>query len=86
MLSALGHLFEHGRWGSLIETGIEGQSLTAEDQMFILAQAGLYLTATRGFASPEARMCYERAEPLCHSLNDPRLLFMVFSGQIRYTI
>jgi hypothetical protein len=54
LLSALGHLFEHGRWGSLIETGIEGQSLTAEDQMFILAQARLYLTATRGFASPEA--------------------------------
>ena len=36
-------------------TGVEGQSLTAEDQLFILMQAALYLTATRGFAAPEAQ-------------------------------
>src|SRR5262245_55945692 len=49
LLSALGHFFEHGRWGSLIETAIEGQRLTEEDQLFVLMQAGLYLTVTRGF-------------------------------------
>ena len=76
LLLVLGHFFERGRWGSLVETAIEGQRLTEEDQLFILMQAGLYLTATRGMAAPEARMCYERAEPLCHSLNDPRLLYM----------
>jgi hypothetical protein len=86
LLSALVYFFEHGRWGSLIETAIEGQRLTEEDQLFILMQAGLYLTATRGMGSPEARTCYERAEPLCHSLNDPRLLFMALSGHIRYTL
>ena len=52
LLSVLVHFFEHGRWGSPVEKGIEGQSLTAEDQLFILMQAGLYLTATRGFAAP----------------------------------
>jgi hypothetical protein len=31
-----------------------GHGLTAEDRLFILMQAGLYLTATRGFAAPEA--------------------------------
>ena len=72
LLSVLVHFFEHGRWGSLVEMGVEGQSLTAEDQLFILMQAGLYLTATRGLGAPEARICYERAEPLCHSLNRPR--------------
>ena len=51
LLSVLAHFFEHGRWGSPVETGVEGQSLTAEDQLFILMQAGLYLTATRGFGS-----------------------------------
>ena len=51
LLSVLVHFFEHGRWGSPVETGVEGQSLTAEDQLFILMQAGLYLTATRGFGS-----------------------------------
>ena len=71
LLSVLAHFFEHGRWGSLVETGIEGQNLTAEDQLFILMQAGLYLTATRGIGAPEARICYERAESLCHSLNRP---------------
>ena len=86
LLSVLGHFFERGRWGSLIETAIEGQRLTEEDQLFILMQAGLYLTATRGFGAPETRICYERAEPLCHSVNRPRLLFMQLLGQIRYTL
>jgi tetratricopeptide (TPR) repeat protein len=31
-------------------------------------------------------MCYERAEPLCHSVNRPRLLFMQLGGQFRYTL
>jgi hypothetical protein len=63
LLSALVHFFENGRWGSLIETAIEGLRLTEEDQLFVLMQAGLYLTAMRGMGSPEARTCYERAEP-----------------------
>ena len=71
LLSVLVHFFEHGRWGSPVETGVEGQSVTAEDQLFILMQAGQYLTATRGLAAPEARICYERAESLCHSLDLP---------------
>ena len=51
LLSVLAHFFEQGRWGSLAEVGVEGQSLTAEDQLFVLMQAGLYLTATRGYVS-----------------------------------
>jgi tetratricopeptide (TPR) repeat protein len=86
LLLVLGHFFEHGRWGSLIETAIEGQRLTEEDQLFILMQAGLYLTVTRGFGAPETGICYERAEPLCHSVNRPRLLFMQWLGQIRYAL
>jgi tetratricopeptide (TPR) repeat protein len=86
LLTVLVHFFEHGRWGSLVEAAVEGQRLTEEDQLFILMQAGLYLTVTRGMAGPEARMCYERAEPLCHSLNEPRLLFCALSGHCRYTL
>ena len=66
------HFFEHGRWGSLVEAAIEGQSLTAEDQLFILMQAARYLSATRGLGSLEALLCHEPAESLCHSLNQPR--------------
>jgi tetratricopeptide (TPR) repeat protein len=82
LLSVLVHFFEHGRWGSFVDR----QSLTAEDQLFLLMQAGLYLTATRGLAAPEARICHERAEPLCQSLNEPRLLCIVLRGQFRYTL
>ena len=86
LLSVLAHFFESGRLGSLVETGVEGQSLSSEDQLFILMQAALYLTATRGLGSPEARICYERAEPLCHSLNRPVLLCVALKGQWRYTL
>ena len=48
LLSVLVHFFEEGRWGSLGKTGVEGQRLSAEDQLFILMQAGIYLTITRG--------------------------------------
>src|ERR1700738_4924810 len=45
LLSVLMHFFENGRWGLLVETAVEGQSLAAEDQLFILMQAAAYLTA-----------------------------------------
>jgi hypothetical protein len=57
------------------ETGVEGQSLTPEDRLFLLMQAGLYLTLTQGLGASEARVCYERTEALCHSLNRPELLY-----------
>ena len=77
---------EQGRWGSPMETGVDGQSLTAEDRLFILIQAALYLTALRGHASLEARSCYERAESVCHSLNHPRLLYVALIGHWRYSL
>jgi predicted ATPase len=86
LLSVLAHFFENGRWGSPVQIGAEGQSLTVEDQLFILMQAALYLTATRGHAALEARICYERVESLCHSLNRPVLLFSALMGQWRYSL
>jgi tetratricopeptide (TPR) repeat protein len=86
LLSTLVHFFEQGRWGSLVQNCPEGQDLTSEDQLFILTQAGLYLTATRGLGAPEARICYERAEPLCRSLNRPVLLYVALMGRWRYSL
>jgi len=86
LLSILAHFFEQGRWDSPLELGIEGQSLAAEDQLFILTQAGLYLTATRGLAALEARICSQRAEPLCHLLNRSALLYTALMGQWRYSL
>jgi hypothetical protein len=69
-----------------VKVGVEEHSLTPEDQLFILMQAGLYLTATRGLGAPEARICYERAEPLSNSLNRPLSLYVALMGQWRYSI
>jgi tetratricopeptide (TPR) repeat protein len=86
LLSVLAHFFEHGRWDSPVEMAPQGQSLTAEDQLVILMQAGVYLATTRGLAAPEARICYERAESLCYSLNRPLLLYVALMGQWRYSL
>jgi hypothetical protein len=86
LLSVLVHFFKNRRWGSPIETAVEGQSLTAEDQLFVLMQAGLYLTTTRGLGSQEALICYEHAEPLCHSLTRPVLLYAALMGQWLYSL
>jgi tetratricopeptide (TPR) repeat protein len=86
LLLVLAHFFEHGHWGSPVEIDIDGQDLTAEDQLFILMQAGLYLTATRGFAAPEALICYQRAESLCVSLNQPLVLFSALRGLWRHSL
>jgi hypothetical protein len=85
LLSVLVHFFEQGRWGSPVENCSEGQDLAADDQLFILTQSRLYLTATRGLGAPEARICSERAESLCHSLNRPVLLYVALMGQWRYS-
>ena len=68
-----------------MENCSEGQGLAADDQLFILTQSRLYLTATRGLGAPEARICSERAESLCHSLNRPVLLYVALMGQWRYS-
>ena len=86
LLSVLSHFFEEGRWGSLTQASAEGQSLSAEDQLFVLMQAGLYLIHTRGMSSVEARISYQRAESLCHSLNRPALLYSALMGQWYYSL
>jgi hypothetical protein len=86
LLSVLVHFFEQGRWGSLVENCSEGQGLTAQDQLFILTQSGLYLTTTRGWGAPEARICHERAESLCHTLNCPMRLYVALMGQWHYSL
>jgi hypothetical protein len=72
--------------GSPIKEGIDGQSLTPEDQLFTLMQAAQYVTATRGLAAPEMRICYERLASLCDSLNRPLPLYFALLGQWRYSL
>jgi Anaphase-promoting complex subunit 5 len=57
----------------------------ATDTALRRAQSAAYLT-TRELGSPEARICYERAEPLCQSLRRPPLLHVALVGQWRHTL
>jgi hypothetical protein len=86
LLSVLAHFFEQGRWGSLVETASEGQNLTAEDQLFILMQAGSYLTSTRGMAAREARTCYERLRALVSLAWSSAPPVRSIIGQWRYSL
>ena len=86
LLSVLVHFFESLRWDSPLETGREEQSLTADDHVFILAEAAINLTVTRGMGAPEARICYERVESLCRSVNRPTLLYSALIGKWRYCL
>ena len=86
LLSVLAQFFENGRWDSPVKYGVEGQDLTAEDQLFVLMQAGLYLTATAGHSTAEVHICYERAERLCHFLHRAAELFASLMGQWRYSL
>jgi serine/threonine protein kinase/predicted ATPase len=86
LLSVLAHFFEHGDCGSPVQRGVGGQSLKAEDELLILAQAGVHLTAMRGFGAPEVRICYERVEALCVSLHRPLLLYSALMGQWLFSL
>jgi serine/threonine protein kinase len=86
LLLVLSHYFEHGRWGSSVETAIEEQSLTAEDQLFVLMQAGQHLTVIGGPATPEVKLCYERAASLADSLNCPQSQLSALVGQWRHSL
>ncbi len=85
LLSVLAHFFEAGRWGCPARTHVDGQSLTENDQLYVLIQAAVNITAMRESA-PEARICYEQAESLCLSLNHPSLLYVALMGQLRYCV
>jgi predicted ATPase len=89
LLAVLAHFFEPGRWGTIRETNLEQQSLSAEDQVYLLLQAALYLTVTKETQAPEVRMCYERAEKLCLSLNRlflSKFFYSTLVGRWRYSL
>jgi hypothetical protein len=49
-------------------------------------QAALHLSVTGGGQTPEVRICNERAESLCRSLNRPRLLDVTLKAQWLYCL
>ena len=86
LLSVLVHFFQHGRWGSPVQVGVEGQSLTAEDQLFILMQAALYLTATRGWEHRRREFVTSVRSPCVIPSIVPCSFISALMGQWRYSL
>lgn len=86
LLSVLVRFFQDGRWGTFVDTEVEGQSLTIEDRLFVLMQSALYLAATQWLGTPEARLCYQCAEALCCSLKEPLRFYFTLLGQWRCSL
>jgi tetratricopeptide (TPR) repeat protein len=80
-----GSFFDRGRWGAFATSSLEGQALTAEDQLFVLLESAL-IYRSRAARRPEVRACYERAERLSRSLNRPLLRGLALIGKWRYSL
>ena len=77
LLSVLVHFFEHGRWGSLVETGCRGTKSHCGRSALHPHAVGIISNGhDEDWEHPDMRICYERAESLCHSLNRPLLLYV----------
>jgi hypothetical protein len=69
-----------------LHTGSDEQTLSQEDQLYIIMQVALHLSVTQGIQLAEVRICHERAVPLCESLGRLDLLFVALVGQWRSSL
>jgi len=76
LISALAHFCHEGDWARPVDPApSEVQGLEPADQLEVLTQAGLYLTARKGYASGEQRICYDRVGQLAFELGQPVHLY-----------
>jgi predicted ATPase len=87
LLSVMTHFFEAGDWRLPVTSKRVGtQGLDESDQITVLSHAGMFLTAARGYASPEVEVCYSKARDLCLKAGDTRQLFIILFGLWRYYV
>jgi len=78
LLSVISYFFEEGNWENPIP------ELDEKDQLFILREAGRFLTETSGYASSEVGSCYNKERILSEITNNLRGLFEALLGLCRY--
>lgn len=74
LLSALSNFFEHGNWTQPVP------ALSANARMYVLNQAASYLSITKGFPAPEARVAYELAKREAETVDSVPDLFSAVRG------
>jgi tetratricopeptide (TPR) repeat protein len=67
LLTALSQFFEDGDWQHLLTGGTAGERLGPLDSLFILTQAGLYLTFATGWAGRDVIRVFQQARDICES-------------------
>lgn len=79
VLGCLSGFFVPGRWGEIV-----AKDLTKEETFRIAEHASLYLTLTKGYASPEVKECYDLAFKLSSENPASPTGFAVRYGLWRY--
>jgi tetratricopeptide (TPR) repeat protein len=84
LLSALAHFCHEGDWARPVDpVPPEVQGLEPEEQLAVLTQAGLFLTAQQGYVSNEKRACYDTVRRLATRLGQPLHLYQALVAQHR---
>jgi tetratricopeptide (TPR) repeat protein len=87
LVSALAYFFEAGDWGKPKDNSlIDGQGLSAPDQLILLTQAGSYLTAIEGYSFNGATRCYKRVRELSIALGKGSSLYSSLISQWRNSL
>jgi hypothetical protein len=74
ILSALAHFFECGDWTRPVRT------LSKNARMYVLNQAAVHLSITKGFPAPEAKLAYELARREAEEAESVPDLFLASRG------
>jgi hypothetical protein len=78
LVSTLSYFFQDQDWSRPAE------KLSRDSQLFVLTEAGRFLTALKGYAAFEVGQCYRRAKELCASRQKDHQLFEVMLGLCRH--
>ena len=71
ILLVLRNFFEHDDWGQPVSQGeAHSQGLDPDDQRTVLTDAGIFLSAVRGWGVPEVHRVFTRALELCQRKRD----------------
>jgi TOMM system kinase/cyclase fusion protein len=82
--SALVEAIAHLRQGLELLQTLPETPERVQREVDMLIALGVSLLAMKGFAAPEVRETYTRAQQLCHHLEDPDRLFPVLRGLVHY--
>jgi len=86
LLSILAGFFARGTWPPLADHLTDSDALSSDDQIVLLTHVGSYLTATRGYSSPDVRECYAQLRHRATGRHNTALLYSSLISEWRYSL